>query len=109
MITKKTDIDKIEIDIESGVIRCREKVSYIENGVEAASNTNSYCIEPGDGTPQPEKVAAVQQVFQTKEVTERFLTNRLNRLMSSQIRGMEQEITKIKSKIDKINDPAANK
>jgi len=68
-LTKKIEIDKIEIVGEYKNIRVREAVIVSEDGVELSRSFHRYVLSPdADLTDQPADVVSLSNIFWTDEI-----------------------------------------
>ena len=68
-LTKKIEIDKIEIVGEYKNIQVREAVIVSENGVELSRAFHRYTLSPdADLTDQPADVVSLSNIFWTDEI-----------------------------------------
>ena len=68
-LTKRTEIDKIEIVGEYKSIQIREAVVISENGIELSRSFHRYALSPdADLTDQPADVVSLSNIFWTDEI-----------------------------------------
>jgi hypothetical protein len=68
-LTKKIEIDKIEIVGEYKNIRVREATIVSEDGVELSRSFHRYVLSPdADLTDQPADVVSISNIFWTDEI-----------------------------------------
>jgi hypothetical protein len=68
-LTKKIEIDKIEIVGEYKNIQVREAVIVSEDGVELSRSFHRYALSPdADLTDQPADVVSLSNIFWTDEI-----------------------------------------
>ncbi len=68
-LTKRTEIDKIEIVGEYKSIQIREAVVISENGIELSRSFHRYALSPdADLTGQPQEIIDIANIFWTDEI-----------------------------------------
>ena len=75
-LTKKIEIDKIEIVGEYKNIQVREAVIVSEDGVELSRSFHRYVLSPdADLTDQPADVVSLSNIFWTDEIKAAYQAN----------------------------------
>ncbi len=74
-LTKKTDVDKIEIVGEYKAVQCRRKDAILEDGVEISSSYHRHVLHPdSDISGEPQATQDICNAVWTDEVKEAWAT-----------------------------------